>query len=122
MIFQKISGAMVSAMRLVTKSTFIQFLWQSSYSIANCHCTIGKIFGKRLMHSRTKSSYGLVVVPIVVQECWYQKERQTTFDDRHRQLNEQTVKSCWPNPSIEIFFEKIEGSAFFSTIDVSWDF
>ena len=40
----------------------------------------------------------------------------------YRQLNQQTIKSCWPIPSIEEIFDTLEGSAFFSTIDMSWGF
>ena len=40
----------------------------------------------------------------------------------YRQLNNQTIKSCWPIPSIEEIFDTLEGSAFFSTIDMSWGF
>ena len=40
----------------------------------------------------------------------------------YRQLNNQTVKSCWPIPSIEEIFDTLEGSAYFTTIDMSWGF
>ena len=40
----------------------------------------------------------------------------------YRQLNQQTIKSCWPIRSIEEIFDTLEGSAFFSTIDMSWGF
>ena len=40
----------------------------------------------------------------------------------YRHLNQQTIKSCWPIPSIEEIFDTLEGSAFFSTIDMSWFF
>ena len=40
----------------------------------------------------------------------------------YRQLNQQTIKSCWPIPSIEEIFDTSEGSAFFSTNDMSWGF
>ena len=36
------------------------------------------------------------------------------------QLNKQTIKSCWPIPSIEEIFDTLEGSCYFSTIDMSW--
>ena len=39
----------------------------------------------------------------------------------YRQLNKQTVKSCWPLPSVENF-DNLEGSCYFSTIDMSWGF
>ena len=37
-------------------------------------------------------------------------------------LNEQTIKSCWPIPSIEEIFDTLQGSAYFTTIDLSWGF
>ena len=37
----------------------------------------------------------------------------------YRQLNNQTIKSCWPIPSIEEIFDTLEGSAYFTTIDMS---
>ena len=37
----------------------------------------------------------------------------------YRKLNEQTIKSCWPIPSIEEIFDTIQGSAFFTTKDMS---
>ena len=37
----------------------------------------------------------------------------------YRQLNKQTIKSCWPIPSI---FGTLEGSEYFTTIDMSWGF
>ena len=40
----------------------------------------------------------------------------------YRQLNKQTVKSCWPMPSVENNFDTLEGSCYFSTIDMSWGF
>ena len=40
----------------------------------------------------------------------------------YRQLNNQTIKSCWPIPSIEEIFDTLEGSAYFTTIDMSWGF
>ena len=38
----------------------------------------------------------------------------------YRQLNKQTVKSCWPLPSVEEFFDTLEGSCYFSTIVMLW--
>ena len=40
----------------------------------------------------------------------------------YRQLNKQTIESCWPNPSIEEIFDTLEGSEFFTTVDMSWGF
>ena len=40
----------------------------------------------------------------------------------YRQLNKQTIKSCWPIPSIEEIFDTLEGSEYFNTIDMSWSF
>ena len=40
----------------------------------------------------------------------------------YRQLNKQTVKSCWPLPSVEEIFDTLEGSCYFSTIDMSCGF
>ena len=40
----------------------------------------------------------------------------------YRKLNEQTIKSCWPIPSIEENFDTLQGSAYFTTIDMSWGF
>ena len=40
----------------------------------------------------------------------------------YRQLNQQTIKPCWPVPSIEEILDTVEGSAFFSTTDMSWGF
>ena len=40
----------------------------------------------------------------------------------YRQLNKQTVKSCWPLPSVEEIFDTLEGGCYFSTIDMSWGF
>ena len=40
----------------------------------------------------------------------------------YRQLNKQTIKSCWPIPSIEEIFDTLEGSCYFSTIDMCWGF
>ena len=37
-------------------------------------------------------------------------------------LNEQTIKSCWPKPSIEEIFDTLQGSSYFTTIDMSWGF
>ena len=37
-----------------------------------------------------------------------------------RQLNKQTVKSCWPIPSVEEIFDTLERSCYFSTIDMFW--
>ena len=38
----------------------------------------------------------------------------------YRKLNEQTIKSRWPIPSIEEVFDTLQGSAYFTTIDLSW--
>ena len=40
----------------------------------------------------------------------------------YRQLNKQTVNSCWPLPSVEKVFDTLEESCYFSTIDMSWGF
>ena len=40
----------------------------------------------------------------------------------YRQLNEQTIKSCWPILSLEEIFDTLERSEYFTTIDISWDF
>ena len=37
-----------------------------------------------------------------------------------RKLNEQTIKDCWPIPSIEEIFDTLQGIAYFTTIDMSW--
>ena len=37
----------------------------------------------------------------------------------YRQLNKQTVKSCWPLPSVEEIFDNLEGSCYFPTLDIS---
>ena len=40
----------------------------------------------------------------------------------YRKLNEQIINSCWPMPSIEEIFDTLQGSAYFTTIDMSWGF
>ena len=40
----------------------------------------------------------------------------------YRQLNKQTIKSTWPIPSIEEMFDTLEGSAYFTSIDMSAGF
>ena len=40
----------------------------------------------------------------------------------YRQLNKQTIKSTWPIPSIEEIFDTLEGSAYFTFIDMSAGF
>ena len=40
----------------------------------------------------------------------------------YRQLNKQTIKSTWPIPSIEEIFDTLEGSAYFTSIDISAGF
>ena len=40
----------------------------------------------------------------------------------YRKLNEQTIKSCWPIPSIEETYKTLQGSAYFTTIDTSSGF
>ena len=40
----------------------------------------------------------------------------------YRQLNKQTIKSIWPIPSIEEIFDTLEGSAYFTSIDMSAGF
>ena len=40
----------------------------------------------------------------------------------YRQLNNQTIKSCWHIPSIEGTFDTLEGSAYFTIIDLSRGF
>ena len=40
----------------------------------------------------------------------------------YRQLNKQTVKSCWPLPSVEEILDILERSCYFSTIEMSWGF
>ena len=40
----------------------------------------------------------------------------------YRQLNNQTMKSCWRIPSIVEIFDTFERSACFTTIDMSWGF
>ena len=36
----------------------------------------------------------------------------------YRKLNEQTIKSCWPIPSIEEIFDTLQGNPYFTTIDM----
>ena len=40
----------------------------------------------------------------------------------YRKLNEQTMNSFWPIRSIEEIFDSLQGSAYFTTIDMSWGF
>ena len=40
----------------------------------------------------------------------------------YRQLNKQTIQSTWPIPSIEELFDTLEGSAYFTSIDMSAGF
>ena len=40
----------------------------------------------------------------------------------YRQLNKQTIKSCWLNFSIEEIFDTLEGSEYFTMIDMPWGF
>ena len=40
----------------------------------------------------------------------------------YRQLKKQTIKSCWPIHSIEEIFDILEGSEYFTTMDMSWGF
>ena len=40
----------------------------------------------------------------------------------YRQLNRQTVKSCWPLLSVEEISDTLEGSCYISTINMSWGF
>ena len=40
----------------------------------------------------------------------------------YRQLNKQTIKSTWPIPSSEEIFDTLEGSAYFTSIDMSAGF
>ena len=50
------------------------------------------------------------------------KNGKLRFVIDYRQLNKQTIKSCWPIPSIEEIFDTLEGSAYFSTVDMSCGF
>ena len=50
------------------------------------------------------------------------KDGKLRLVENYRQLNQQTIKSCWPIPSIEETCDTLEGSAFFSTYDMSWGF
>ena len=50
------------------------------------------------------------------------KDGKVRLVEDYRQLNQQTIKSCWPIPSIEETCDTLEGSAFFSTYDMSWGF
>ena len=40
----------------------------------------------------------------------------------YQQLNKQTIRYCWPIPSIEEILDTLEASCYFSTIDMSWGF
>ena len=40
----------------------------------------------------------------------------------YRQLNEQTIKFCWPIPSVEYIFDTLQGSAHFTTMEMSCGF
>ena len=40
----------------------------------------------------------------------------------YRQLSKQTIQSCWPIPSIEDIFDILDGSEYFTTLDMSWGF
>ena len=50
------------------------------------------------------------------------KNRKLRMLIDYRKINEQTIKSCWPIPSIEEIFNTFQGSASFTTIDMSWGF
>ena len=51
-----------------------------------------------------------------------EKNRKLQLVKGYRKLNEQTLKSCWPTPSIEETFYTLQGKAYFTTIDMSWGF
>ena len=38
----------------------------------------------------------------------------------YRKLNEETIKSSWPKPLIEDIFDTLQGSAGFTTMEMSW--
>ena len=40
----------------------------------------------------------------------------------YRSQNEQAIKSCWPIPSSEEIFDKLQGTAFSTTKDMPWGF
>ena len=40
----------------------------------------------------------------------------------YRKLNEQTIKSCWSIPSRKEIFDTLQGSAYSTTIDMSWGY
>ena len=40
----------------------------------------------------------------------------------NRNLNEQAIKSCWPVPAIEDFFDTFQGSSYFTKLEMSWRF
>ena len=40
----------------------------------------------------------------------------------YRQLSNHAIKSCWPIPSIEEISDTLEGSTYFTTVDMSWGF
>ena len=50
------------------------------------------------------------------------KNGKLRLDIDYRHLNKQTVKSSWPIPSIEEIFDTLEGSSYFSTINMSAGF
>ena len=50
------------------------------------------------------------------------KNGKLRFVIDYRKPKEQTIKSCWPIPSIEESFDTLQGSAYFTTIDLSWGF
>ena len=50
------------------------------------------------------------------------KNGQLRLVNDYRQLNKQTIKSCWPIPSFEEIFDTLEGSEYFTAIDMSWGF
>ena len=50
------------------------------------------------------------------------KNRKLRLVTDNRKLKKQTIKSCWPLPSMEGIFDTLQRSAYFTTKDMSWGF
>ena len=86
-----------------------------NYPLAGCPCISKSIYVKTyLTLAHQVYSSPTMLIP--------KKNGKLRLVIDYRQLNKQTVKSCWPLLPVEGFFDTLEGRCYFSSIDITWGF
>ena len=113
-------GMLVGATLRCTGLIIIRYQNRLRYLIAEYPCILKQIYVRRSTyfekHKLITACHTLYSSPAVLVS---NKNGKLRLVIDYWQLSKQTVKSCWPNLCMEVIFDTLEGSCYFSSIEIS---